>query len=55
MKTIRLIYPQWQGGDIARWIPELTPDDGAGGCYLRGAAARVPRSPQRTGDPSPFP
>lgn len=23
MKTIRLIYPQWQGGDIARWIPEI--------------------------------
>lgn len=23
METIRLIYPQWQGGDIARWIPEV--------------------------------
>lgn len=23
MKKIRLIYPQWQGGDIARWIPEI--------------------------------
>ena len=34
MKTIRLIYPQWQGGDIARWIPELTPDDAARGYYL---------------------
>ena len=22
-KTIRLIYPQWQGGDIARWITEI--------------------------------
>ena len=34
MKTIRLVYPQWQGGDIARWIPELTPDDAARGYYL---------------------
>ena len=24
MKTIRLIYPQWQGGDIIRWIPEIS-------------------------------
>ena len=23
MKTIRLTYPQWQGGDISRWIPEI--------------------------------
>ena len=34
MKTIRLVYPQWQGGDITRWIPELTPDDAARGYYL---------------------
>ena len=23
MKTIRLIYPQWQGADISQWIPEV--------------------------------
>lgn len=35
MKTIRLIYPQWQGGEITRWIPEITnPDEAARGYYL---------------------
>lgn len=35
MKTIRLIYPQWQGGDIVRWIPEIeNPEDAARGYYL---------------------
>ena len=24
MKTIRLVYPQWQGGNVARILPELT-------------------------------
>lgn len=34
-KTIRLIYPQWQGGDITRWIPEVEdPQDAARGYYL---------------------
>lgn len=33
-KTIRLIYPQWQGADIARWIPQLAPDDASRGYYL---------------------
>ena len=33
-KTIRLIYPQWQGADIARWIPELAPEDASRGYYL---------------------
>ena len=35
MKTIRLIYPQWQGGDIARWIPEIEDRArSARGCWL---------------------
>lgn len=33
-KTIRLIYPQWQGANIAHWIPQLTPDDASKGYYL---------------------
>lgn len=34
-KTIRLIYPQWQGGDITRWIPEISdPALVARGYYL---------------------
>lgn len=33
--TIRLIYPQWQGGDISHWLPEIpNPDDAARGYYL---------------------
>lgn len=34
MKTIRLIYPQWQGANIAQWIPELAADDASRGYYL---------------------
>ena len=34
-KTIRLVYPQWQGGDIARWITEVNdPQLAARGYYL---------------------
>lgn len=34
MKTIRLIYPQWQGGNIARWIPNIPAEDSSRGYYL---------------------
>ena len=37
MKTIRLIYPQWQGGDIARWIPEIGDPAEAARGYCLGA------------------
>ena len=33
-KTMRLIYPQWQGGIIDRWIPELSYEDSSRGYYL---------------------
>lgn len=34
-ETIRLIYPQWQGGDIAKWITEVpNPEDASRGYYL---------------------
>lgn len=34
-KTIRLIYPQWQGGDIAHWIKEVKdPEQASRGYYL---------------------
>ena len=33
-KTIRLIYPQWQGGDIASWIPRIPAEDSSRGYYL---------------------
>lgn len=33
--TIRLVYPQWQGAEITRWIPEIpNPEDAARGYYL---------------------
>lgn len=35
MKTIRMIYPQWQGASISQWIPEVkNPDDASRGYYL---------------------
>ena len=37
MKTIRLIYPQWQGASVSQWIPEVkNPDDASRG-YCLGA------------------
>lgn len=34
-KTIRLIYPQWQGGQITRWISEISdPELASRGYYL---------------------
>ena len=34
-KTIRLVYPQWQGGDIAHWITEVKdPEQASRGYYL---------------------
>ncbi|MBF0575019.1 arginase family protein [Dysgonomonas sp. GY617] len=32
--TLRLIYPQWQGGIVAHWMPDLAPDDSSRGYYL---------------------
>ncbi len=37
MKTIKLIYPQWQGGDVARWIPEVGDAGVAARGYYLGA------------------
>lgn len=34
MKTIRLIYPQWQGANIARWIPGIPAEDSSRGYWL---------------------
>ncbi|MBQ3310673.1 arginase family protein [bacterium] len=35
-KTIRLLYPQWQGGNIGSFVPELQPDDASTG-YILGS------------------
>lgn len=34
MNSLRLLYPQWQGGDIARLVPELNKEDSSLGYYL---------------------
>lgn len=35
MKTVRMIYPQWQGASISEWITEVkNPDDASRGYYL---------------------
>lgn len=31
---LRLVYPQWQGGIINHWLPELPPHDASQGYYL---------------------
>ena len=36
LKTVRLVYPQWQGGNIVRIMPELEPDDASKG-YILGS------------------
>ena len=33
-KTLRLIYPQWQGGVITSWFPNLRAEDASKGYYL---------------------
>ncbi len=33
-KTIRLIFPQWQGGNIARWIQGIPEKESSRGYYL---------------------
>lgn len=32
--TLRLIYPQWQGGIVAHWVPDIPADDVSRGYYL---------------------
>lgn len=34
MNTLRLLYPQWQGGDIVSLVPELSKKDSSLGYYL---------------------
>ena len=33
-RTVRLLYPQWQGGVVAHWMPDIPPEDAARGYYL---------------------
>ena len=33
-KTLRLIYPQWQGGVVANWMPDIPANDVSRGYFL---------------------
>lgn len=48
--TLRLIYPQWQGGTISDLVPELAPDDASRGYYLGAQLLQflAPESDQNT-------
>ena len=51
MKTIRLVYPQWQGGEITRWIPEIEDKGEVAMGYYLGAMLLdflVPGDPEST-------
>lgn len=50
MKTIRLIYPQWQGGDIARWITEIDDPAVASRGYYLGAQLLNFLAPEHDGE-----
>lgn len=49
-KTIRLIYPQWQGGMISSLVPELTPEDSSKGYYIGAELLSflAPKTTQKT-------
>lgn len=47
--TIRLIYPQWQGGIVSHWMPDLSPEDASRGYYLGAQLLKMlaPESSQK--------
>lgn len=50
ISTLRLIYPQWQGGIVAHWMPDLPEDDASRGYYLGAQLLNflAPKSEQKT-------
>lgn len=48
--TLRLIYPQWQGGIVAHWMPDIPADDASRGYYLGAQLLNLlaPESSQNT-------
>lgn len=44
--TLRLIYPQWQGGIVNHWMPDLPADDASRGYLPRSSITQYPRSPK---------
>ena len=49
-KTLRLIYPQWQGGVIANWMPDIPADDASRGYFIGAQLLKMlaPQSNQPT-------
>ena len=48
--TLRLVYPQWQGGVVAHWMPELPAADASRGYWLGAQLLNMlaPQTGQRT-------
>lgn len=46
--VLRLIYPQWQGGIVAHWMPELLPEEASRGYFL-GAQLLAMLAPENAG------
>lgn len=48
--TIRLVYPQWQGGIINSWFPDLPENDASRGYFLGAQILNLlaPKSSQQT-------
>lgn len=48
-KTIRFIYPQWQGGIVDHWMPDIPADDASRGYYLGAQLLKLlaPESSQK--------
>lgn len=50
VSTIRLIYPQWQGGMVDHWMPDIPAEDASRGYYLGAQLLNflAPESSQET-------
>lgn len=50
VSTIRLIYPQWQGGNVEHWMPDIPAEDASKGYYLGAQLLNflAPESSQKT-------
>ena len=50
--TLRLIYPQWQGGIVDHWMPDIPADDASRGYYLGAQLLNflAPESSQKTAE-----
>lgn len=50
--TLRLLYPQWQGGIVSHWMPDIPADDASRGYYLGSQLLQLlaPNKGQRTAE-----